>query len=340
MMSPPVVLPSGHSHHRRRSGNLIALVILALFGVVVTTQRQAIFDFGRLYNYQAPADIVALADATTMTDKSRHVFYVNHPEVQNKTAFNSSCPNNGGEQTIILGCYKPKQDGIFVFQVSDPQLKGVQEVTTAHEMLHAAYDRLGTKDRTKVDAQLNNYYSTLKDPRLIEIFKAYQKSEPNDLTNEMHSIFGTEVANLPGPLEDYYRQYFKDRQTVVAFASAYQSVFSGRKDQIDQYDQQLKTLKVQIEANQAQLVSLDSEITSRRQQLNRQLASGNNAAYNAQVDSFNALVNTYNNLIANTKNKIANYNRIVETRNALAVETQNLAQELNSNSGLQTQSAQ
>jgi hypothetical protein len=324
---------------RHRSHGLIGLVIFLLVAGLIYSQRLAIYDYARLYNYQAPQEVINLAVATTMTDKSRHDFYVNRPQIQTKTAFNQSCPNNGGEQTIILGCYIPPQTGIYIYKVSDPQLSGVEEVTAAHEMLHSAYDRLSAKDKNYVDGLLQDYYSKLQDQRLIDIFAAYKKSEPNDLTNEMHSIFGTEVASLPPALENYYKQYFTDRQKVVAFAARYQGAFTSRKNLIAQYDSQLLSLKDKIDANQAALESQNTALNAQRQSLNSTLASGNTIAYNAQVASFNASVRAYNALITTTKSYINQYNQLVETRNAIAVETQNLAQELNSNSSLQTQPA-
>jgi hypothetical protein len=299
---------------------------------VVFAQRQAIYDWYRLRGYQAPANVVALAETTTMTAKSKHDFYVNRPAVQDKADFNSNCPNNGGEQTIILGCYKPPQRGIFIYGVSDPQLKGVEEVTAAHEMLHSAYDRLSSKERANVDSMLQNYYdhNIQNNKRLLATFESYKKFEPNDLVNEMHSIFGTEVADLPPALENYYKQYFTDRQAVVGYANQYRNAFTSRQDQITAYDQQLTDLKKQIEENQASLTARSSSLDSQRQELNRLLSSGNTSTYNASVDNFNAQINAYNVLVAQTKRQIATYNEIVAKRNAIAVEAQNLSQELNS----------
>ncbi|MEO5627678.1 MAG: hypothetical protein ABIQ89_02215 [Candidatus Saccharimonadales bacterium] len=322
----------------RRLGSLLALLFTVALAAVIYTQRQAIYDYSRLYNYQAPDKVAAIATATTMTDKAKHVFYVNRPELQGKDSFNQSCPDNGGEQTIVLGCYQSPQAGIYLFKVDDPELKGVEEVTAAHEMLHGVYDRLSTSERQRIDGLLQDYYVNLQDERLKTIFEAYKKSEPNDLPNEMHSIFGTEVANLPPALESYYKQYFSDRQKVVMFASQYQGAFSSRKDAIAQYDAQLQSLKISIEASQTQLEDQSQSITTQRQELNRLLANGDTASYNSQVDSFNAKVRQYNASLAEVKLQINQYNDVVEKRNALAVETQNLAQQLNSR--LQTQTAQ
>lgn len=282
----------------RKLGSLIGLLITVGLAIFVYAQRQAIYDYSRLYNYQAPAEIAALADATTMTDKSERIFYVNRPQLLGKEAFNQSCPDNGGEQTIVLGCYQSPQAGIYLFKVTDPQLDGVEEVTAAHEMLHGAYDRLSSKERQRIDGLLNDYFATVQDERLKTIFDAYRLSEPNDLTNEMHSIFATEIADLPLALEDYYKQYFQDRQRVVSFASQYQKAFSTRKDLIASYDRQLENLKNSIEASQNDLESQSQAISSQRQQLNSLLASGSTQAYNSRVDSFNSSVQAYNAGIA------------------------------------------
>ncbi|MEI7682836.1 MAG: hypothetical protein WCJ24_00860 [Candidatus Saccharibacteria bacterium] len=324
---------------RHRYRTLLSVLILLVIGVTAISQRQAIYDYARLYNYQVPAEVSNLATVTSMTDKSRHDFYVNHPHIQDKQTFNQSCPNNGGEQTIILGCYIPVQNGIYIYRVADPQLNGVQEVTAAHEMLHGAYDRLNQKDRQHIDGLLEEYFSHLTDQRLIDIFAAYKKSEPNDLNNEMHSIFATEVANLPPALENYYKQYFINRQKVVAYAAQYQLAFSSRKDQITDLDSKLRSLKIQIDANQATLKEQDARLSAQREALSNILNSGNTLGYNSQVDSFNSSIQSYNALVGTTKDEINQYNKLVETRNAIAVETQNLAQELNSNSNLQTQTA-
>jgi hypothetical protein len=309
------------------------LLYLFLVGLIVlaVVNRQNIYDWYRLRGYQAPAAITALAEQTTMTPKAKHLLYINHPEVQDRAAFNTSCPNNGGEQTIILGCYHDVQRGIYVFNVTDPQLDGVEQVTLAHETLHAAYSRLSSSERRTLDAQLQDFYvNGLADQRIKDTIDAYKKTEPNDLVNEMHSIFGTEVANLPAPLEAHYKQYFSSRATVVAFAANYQGAFTSRKAKIAEYDAQLQTLKVAIDSGQAGLDAQANAIDDQRQQMDSLRSGGQAAAYNAQVDSFNAQIRDYNAKVAIIRGKIDQFNAIVIARNNLATEEQNLAQKLNS----------
>lgn len=308
---------------------------MAVFGglVLAYTQRQEIYDWWRLRGYTPSAEVAQLATDTTMNAETRRLFYVNHPLIEGKAEFNASCPDNGGEQTIVLGCYIGNERGIFIYKVSDPQLDGVQQVTAAHETLHAAYERLGNKERTYIDGLLQDYYDkNVHDKRLIDTINAYKKTEPNDVLNEMHSIFGTEIADLPTPLEDYYKKYFNNRQQIAAYAAKYQGAFTTRQTQIAAYDAQLAGLKSQIESNEANLNAKKDQIDNQRRQLDNYRANGEVEQYNAGVDNFNALIISYNSEVNSTKSLIDQYNALVKTRNDLAVETDQLINQLNSKS--------
>lgn len=213
---------------RRGITNLVLVASLIAVPVVGLTQRDKIYDWAKLRNYTPSIAVTNLATANSMNDKARHLFYVNHPQlVGDSNTFRADCTVT--EQTIVLGCYHPKQQGIFVYNVSDARLAGIQEVTAAHEMLHAAYDRLSSKDKESVDKMLQDFYDNdLKDQRVLDTIAAYKKSEPNDVVNEMHSVFGTEVANLPVPLEMYYKRYFDDRSKVISYSQKYEGEFTSR----------------------------------------------------------------------------------------------------------------
>ena len=65
----------------------------------------------------------------------------------------------------MLGCYILNK-GIYVYDITDDRLAGVRQVTTAHEMLHAAYDRLSVKERAQVDAMTAAAYEKLDNIRI------------------------------------------------------------------------------------------------------------------------------------------------------------------------------
>lgn len=301
-------------------------VSVALIGLpaVAWIQHQAIYDWWQLRDYSAPAPISALATADKMTDQGRNIFYVNHPQlVDDIKKFRSSCAF--GEQTIILGCYHSNQAGIYVYNVQDMRLGGIQEVTAAHEMLHAAYDRLNTKQRQSIDALLTDFYKHgLSDQRIKDVVADYKKTEPNDVVNEMHSIFGTEIATLPPALENYYKQYFTNRGQVVAFSTKYESEFTSRSAKARDFEKQLETLKQKIDKEENNLKSLAARIESERLRLDSLRSSDKIEEYNAAVSGFNSQVDNYNFGVGNYKSDIASYNSLLEQYNQVAGELSTL----------------
>lgn len=311
---------------------VLLLIFLGAFGWAFLNQR-AVLDWIKLRDYDAPPAISSIADQTTMNDLGRRVFYVNQPQLEDKTDFSNFCPNNGGEETIVLGCYHSNQRGIYLLDVADARLDGVEQVTAAHEMLHAAYDRLSPTDRKNVDNLLLEYYNNeLKDQRIKTTIDAYRKTEPNDVVNEMHSIFGSEIIVLPRALEDYYARYFTNRAKVAGFASKYQSEFSSRQDAVAKYDAQLEARKAQIDQLEAELKVQQATISTKQRSLNALKASGDLDLYNAGVPGFNALVDSYNAQLIRLRSLVSQYNSMVAARNAIALEADQLSKELTSTS--------
>lgn len=319
---------------QRRNSLKILLVILIFWLAAlcaVYAKRQAVFDWFALRNYQAPAAVAQLASQDTMTSEAQHIFYVNHPVVDDKSTFNKYCPNNGGEQTIVLGCYHGDQSGIYLLGVSDPRLDGVEQVTAAHEMLHAAYDRLSQAERERVDGLLLDYYNhNLHDARIQSTIAAYTKTEPHDVVNEMHSVFGTEIASLPPALEQYYKQYFDNRSQVAAFAAQYQAEFTSRQATVANDDKLLSSLKAQIDSQEADLKTKQAQISSQQSQLEAERSSDLHA-YNAGVPGYNAQIDAYNNEVQSVQSLINQYNRLVAERNAVAMQEAQLVDDLNTN---------
>jgi uncharacterized protein YukE len=305
------------------------LVVVILGGFWALAHTYVFYDNWRLLGYQPAADVSNLADNATFTDGARRLFYVNHPEVTPKQRFSSACTSQQ-EQTIVLGCYHGVQRGIYILKITDDsRLEGVMEVTAAHEMLHAAYDRLSAKERQRVDGWLTDYYEHgLTDARVKKTIESYKQTEPNALVNEMHSIFGTEIVTLPTNLEHYYTRYFHDRKQVTGYAADYQAEFTSREQQVAKYDKQLQQLKNSIDTNENELKRQLTALRAHNAELTSLRNSGKTSAYNAQVPVFNRAVNDYNRLADTVRSQISQYNRLVEARNRVAFEQRQLAGEL------------
>lgn len=311
----------------------LVLVVVLVGLLIASVNAQSIRDWLALRNYQPSARVIKLADETTMTDETRKVFYVNHPDLNNKSVFNDNCRKDErtNEESIVLGCYVSNR-GIFLLDVNDPRLNGVMEVTAAHELLHAEYDRLSSKERIKVDAMTNSFFAGLKNDRIRKTIENYRKKDPKIVPNELHSILGTEVADLSPDLEKYYQRYFTDRKQIVSFSEQYEQAFIDLRNQVGDLDKELTLIKQQIDTNDVILSTKSDEIARKRAELDQSLKQNDVDGYNAQVASFNQLVGDYNRLINTTKQLIISYNEKVATRNSIATQEQELIQAIDSKS--------
>jgi len=302
------------------------LLVLLAAAVLTWTNRYNIYDWSRLQSYTPSAVVEQLSSKSGMSSYGQRLFYVNYPQISDRTTFNSQCTTT--EQTIVLGCYTGTH--IYVFKVDDPKLAGVEEVTAAHEMLHVAYQRLSPSEKMRIDGLVQAAYKRVDDPNLVQVVAGYQKTEPGQEANELHSILGTEYANVGPELEAYYAKYFADRTKVVTLANNYKKVFQDIENQVEKYDADLSLRKAEITRREAALDTKAAQLEAQNSQMDANLRAGRSGAYNAQVYSYNSGVNAYNAEVAAVKNLIAEYNNLVQTRNNLALQQQGLAQSLDS----------
>jgi hypothetical protein len=295
----------------------VVIVWLVVVGLIIAN-GQRLSDWWRLRGYVAPAAVVQLANEDTMTSYTRHLFYLNRPQLlPTVTSFRVHCPEN--ENTIVLGCYHPDQNGIFIYNVSDPTLAGVQQVTAAHEVLHAVYARLSSSARTNLDNELTNYYKHGLTNQLVKAeVKLYQQTEPGAVMDEMSCTFGTEIANLPAPLEAYYNHYFSNRAAIVGYEEQYQGAFNSRQATITQDDTQLTQLLAQINTLEAQLKTSTASLAAQLASMTSLRTQGSITQYNADVPGYNAAIENYNANVQTVGNLVSQYNQLVATRNQVA----------------------
>lgn len=307
------------------------LVFLAVISAVFLGFQnfQEISDWVRLRNYHPSERVARLADDTTMKSSTRRVFYVNHPELDDKQEFNGHCRTT--EQTIVLGCFIERK-GIYLLDVKDSRLDGVVEVTAAHETLHAMYDRLSSKEREKVDKMTADFYSHIDNERIKKTVESYRSKDPSVVPNELHSILGTEVRDLSPQLEDYYKRYFSDRSKIVDYSDKYEESFLSIESKAKEYDARLSQLKEQITANETSINSQITALEEKQRELNMLLAADKREEYNQQVPEYNKMVDDYNSLVSTTKGLIDEYNLLLRERNQLVIQQQELYKAIDSNS--------
>lgn len=210
----------------------------------------------------SPAEVVAIADATGMSETGRLIFLASTPAIEAAEDFNDDCRV---ESEGTLGCF----DGtdIYVYDVTDPRLQGTVEVTAAHEMLHAAYQRLSREERAAVDVLVAEAVDELPpDDPVFDDMAGYPASQFPD---EWHSRLGTEFGDLSPALEAHYARYFDDRGLVLALDRQSTAL--------------LDELTAQLDALAAEVAELDAAVTARSAAYDAALA-----AYDADVEAFNA----------------------------------------------------
>lgn len=260
-------------------GGIGLLLFLAL--VISIASRQALNDFMVAYQYRDDTTINTYAKRLKTTDRGTFLLRASRAEVNTRESFNKNCAGLV-EQTVVLGCYS--QQRIYVYDIHNPQLDGIKEVTMAHEMLHAAYERLDSRERFKIDELVAAEYGRITDERFRETVKSYEKLEPGEQHNELHSMLATEHAQLGQELEQYYARYFTDRKAVVATAQRYESVFrkleTTQKTLVSELEGIARDLETAIPAYEQSADRLMSDID----EFNRRADSG---AFNS-LGSFNA----------------------------------------------------
>lgn len=311
----------------KRIFSWVGIVVLIAGGILAYANRQYLKDMYVVQTTDISAQSAQLAKELELTDEGEFIYQASQSEVQEAKEFRSSC--SGLEQNnIVLGCYTKQR--IYVYEVDDTQLDGVQQVTAAHEVLHAAYERLSIPERRELDELLQKQAKTVADARVKETLALYEKAGTEDLLNEMHSIFGTELKKLSPQLEQHYSKYFKDRAIVFAYSQKYQKKFTDLERKREAYDAQLKDFKSKIDSNNTELLAQKTQIDILKNNLDELISSGNTRVYNQSYPEYNRALETFSTLRSETLSIIMKYNTIVKLRNDLAVSENNLANQLDS----------
>lgn len=233
------------SRHRLLS-KLLSFALCLFVAALLLLNRQYIVDQISVWQYAPSSEISSLAKRSAMSDTGTFYFYASQPRLQDATSFNEQCGRRE-QHTAILGCYNGQF--IYIYNVADEKLDGIREVTAAHEMLHAAYTRLNGSEKKKINELLEAEYEKLKnDKKFVERMAFYERTEPGERSNELHSLIGTEVMGVSAELTAHYKRYFTDRGEVVALYERYASVFADLQNRSEALSAQVTQLRDTIEA--------------------------------------------------------------------------------------------
>lgn len=205
-----------------------------MFAVLVSAflvmYRQYVVDSVRAWQFEPSERVADIRGRLDLTQLGKLYFDTSQPRVEKADGFNQNCPQSEPNSPVV-GCYTDQL--IFIYDVRNERLSGIEETTAAHELLHAAYERMGEAERAEIDAEIEKVYVSVKTKELVARMKYYQANEPGEENNELHSILGTEFTQLGTKLENHYSKYFAKRSTILAYYQKYQAVFSTITSKLD-----------------------------------------------------------------------------------------------------------
>lgn len=323
--------PSSRPKRKTYLRSLFLSILFICITIALWANKQYIVDSVLFWQYQPSAAIAQITDRAALTDSGKFIFYANQPALDGNRTFNAKCDRRE-PNTAILGCYTG--DRIYLFDVNDTRLDGIEEVTAAHEMLHAVYQRLSPSDKVRIDGLIEAEYANLQnDADLAERMDFYARTEPGERDNELHSIIGTEVKSVAPELEAHYGKYFKDRKKIVGYYEAYHRAFATLEQQRDDLSDQLDALNAQVKAKSSQYNEATKQLEQDIDEFNQRAQSGvftSQAQFNRERSTLVTRVEAINNERAEINALVERYDKLKDQYNETVTESNELYQSIDS----------
>ncbi len=305
--------------------------LLIVGSVWLWFERQYVVDAVQYYQFKPSQAIEKVADEAGLTDSAKFTFYAVHPVIESSKPFNRHCQRREANSPI-LGCYAAGK--IYIFDVTDERLDGLKTVTAAHELLHAEYDRLPESEKKRLEPLLMSAYKKVATKDLDERMKYYEKTEPGESVNELHSIIGTEFPSIGGELEQYYKKYFKDRQAIVTLHDQVQSTFDTLSKEADTLINQIEKLATTINNDTSQYNTDIEELNTLVDNFNKKAAETGGFTTQAEFQSARQELLVKSNELSSFRQKIqsniATYKTLITKLDAINAKSAALNQSLDS----------
>lgn len=306
----------------------------AVLGVLATTivtvvvlNRVWIYDWFRGVTYRPVAEMVEIRDKLELTGRGEFLFGAAQPELNNAAEFNENCWQDESE-VAVLGCYTA--GNIYVYNILDTKLAGIRELTTAHELLHVVWARMGEVEKQDLTRALTQVFDENQDLLAPEL-ESYDISEKQE---ELYVRAGTEIRKLPEALEKHFAEIFEDRVKVVDFYESYIAVFREIKAQMEKLAGEMEILKSGIDEKMVEyetgLEALKGDITSFNNCASTAGCFASEREFYRQRNELVGRENSLNVLNDEINSLIDEYNAKVDEYNADVTESRKLQNMINS----------
>lgn len=327
------------------------LIVIVGVGAVYAIVQHGTFlrDYWIVAQFTPSAEVQQSIERTKLTEHGVFLAEAAKAQFADASTFNESCrgqhESEGGGYTT-LGCYIVPFGNIYAYRIENKSLEGIDDVVLVHEVLHAAWDRLSEEKRAELEKQLEEAYEKVRTKKFAERMEHYALTEPGERANELHSILPTEFTTLTPELEEYYSQYFSDRQAVVKLYLKYNKPFTDLQIKLEALEKKITkaekyitkqnaVLEAAIQAHNGQLAQLKRDGTS----IDLTSVAEVNA-YNARVDAINTQASVLNQRSSELRAVYDEYIKNIKSYNAAGIALNELNAEIDSTSIQKVNSAE
>lgn len=239
----------------KRWGWIVAVVAVVVADWVI--DWTVVTDLWKGLGYQPDVAMQEIEGALELTGTGKRIFAATQPVVEGASGFNEHCGEHD-DDVSVLGCYADGQ--IYIYRITDEQLALANKVTAAHELLHAAWERMGDGEKAEVKGWLDEVRGQNSEWFRSEL-EAY---DAEDEVEEVYTRAGTKLAELPEGLEKHYAKYFKERAKIVEMYKTYEAPFEELRTEINELYDKIEQVRVEIEMEREQYLrdvdKLDAKI--------------------------------------------------------------------------------
>lgn len=321
-----MVIMNKMSQKKLRLGWIIVVVLMVIVAVMVVLNRAWIYDWARGVSYRPSGEMAAIRDKLQLTWAGEFLFNAVQPELNEAEKFNENCRNDESE-IAVLGCYTV--GNIYIYNIDAAELKGIRELTAAHELLHAKWARMSDDEKVALVEPLTRAFDV--NQFLADEISQYDVGEKQE---ELYVRAGTEVKDLPAALEKHYAEIFKDQDAVVDFYNSYITVFREIKAQMEELANEMEMLKAEIDGKtanyEAELAALEVDIANFNSCAETAGCFNSEWEFYAKRNMLMARENNLNVLNNEINNLIDIYNVKVNEYNANVLEGRKLQNMINS----------
>ena len=227
-------------------------------------------------------EFATYVESAGISDRGASLLFAHDPQIVSKRFIQGQCADSVHGKSQVQGCYNGTK--IYVIDLEFPEIIDEMQVSTAHEMLHAAFAALDEKEQKRIGSLLQAFADQVKDEELQKHLSQYRDEQRLD---ELHSVLGTEYRDLGPELEQHYAQYFSDRGKVMAIHAKYKQIIDRLKGEIDRLQSELDDLVKRADTLRA---------AGRAGEYNALVGP-----YNSRVEQLNRAIDRYNALTEHTR---------------------------------------